>query len=567
MILKDDVLIQLERIVNSSQITHSPVLTDFLTFVVNETLAGRGARLKEYTIGIHALKKDKDFNPQVDSSVRIHAGRLRRALKEFYYEAGKDDAIIISIPKGSYNAVFQEKPKKVLTRVSTPEAESELAASEKLTAIRPSLSLSFDVRNKVTLIVVPFKNIGFEKDLSFFAEGITEYVNTELTHFQNITVQDYLENTSPGLPPVKETDSPTFHFYLKGSVQWLKEHIRIWVRLTTAQGEHIWAQTYERHLSVDDYYEFQDHVVRKILAAITGLTGAISRYQAKQVESLAAGIKTTYPIQYWYFKHERDFAAPVSLIAKEFYKEVIRRDPYNALAYAYLSQICSAEMLMHSEGYEKLLEDGLRYARASLKYDNQCQEGYIALATNLLFSNSYEDAARALEFGNAINAKSNDYKASMGALLIYMGHYERGKTVLDSAYSQTTYLAWWQIFAFSYYHFYNNKYGEVIRWSERVETSVEQIPILKAASYAFLAEYKKGFDALKELELDDPLADLLEINQLNKLFIHKPLAEKIQAGLKKLTEIKSSGVFGTSLLLFLVLDLICFKLYQPLSSI
>src|SRR5688572_10967430 len=107
MIRKEDVLAQLRRILDSAQINRYVVLTDFLTFVVNETLAGKSEGLKEYTIGVQALKKESDFNPQVDSIVRIHAGRLRRVLKEYYYEEGKEDPIVISIPKGSYAPTFK----------------------------------------------------------------------------------------------------------------------------------------------------------------------------------------------------------------------------------------------------------------------------------------------------------------------------------------------------------------------------------------------------------------------------------------------------------------------------
>ena len=70
-------------------------------------MEGKGDELKEYTIAVHALKKESDFNPQLDSIVRIHAGRLRRALKEYYYEEGSADQIIIHIPKGSYIPAFE----------------------------------------------------------------------------------------------------------------------------------------------------------------------------------------------------------------------------------------------------------------------------------------------------------------------------------------------------------------------------------------------------------------------------------------------------------------------------
>src|SRR5450432_1130626 len=97
---------QLNRILSSSAFKNSRVLSGFLKFVVDSTLAGKEMEIKEYSIGIQVLSRNIDFNPQLDSIVRIHAGRLRRALKEYYYEAGMNDPIRIDIPKGSYVPVF-----------------------------------------------------------------------------------------------------------------------------------------------------------------------------------------------------------------------------------------------------------------------------------------------------------------------------------------------------------------------------------------------------------------------------------------------------------------------------
>jgi hypothetical protein len=76
---------QLNRILSSNAFKNSNVLSGFLKFVTEETLGGREKEIKEYNIGIQVLCRNFDFNPQIDSIVRIHAGRLRRALKEYYY--------------------------------------------------------------------------------------------------------------------------------------------------------------------------------------------------------------------------------------------------------------------------------------------------------------------------------------------------------------------------------------------------------------------------------------------------------------------------------------------------
>ena len=89
----------------------------FLRFIVEETLAGRGDRIKAYTIATSVLGRDEAFDPQSDPIVRIEASRLRRSLERYYLIAGQDDPIRIDIPKGGYVPSFQRlRPSEMSAR-------------------------------------------------------------------------------------------------------------------------------------------------------------------------------------------------------------------------------------------------------------------------------------------------------------------------------------------------------------------------------------------------------------------------------------------------------------------
>jgi TolB-like protein len=550
MIRKEDVFAQLRRILDSDQISRSAVLTDFLTFVVKETLAGRSEGLKEYTIGVQALRKNADFNPQTDSIVRIHAGRLRRALKEYYYEEGKEDAILISIPKGSYAPNFKlssEETPFIAPVVDAIEEYhySENGPSKKRTGTLQTLPAVFGLLGKVSVTVLPFKNIGSESELLFFAAGVSEYLRTELTQFQDVRVRVIMPGESIAQEPSTKSVPYSTDFQLTGSVQWLKGRILLWIHLVaTDTHEQVWAQTFERLMPIDNYYDFQQYVVDRVLAFIMGLRGAISRYQIDRIENSRHEPGLLFPIQYWYYQHSRNFNPQIASSAKLFYNEVISRDPSNALAYAYLSQIHSGELLMNPEDPERSLADGTKFAHRSLKCDPYCQEGYIALATSLLFKGSFSEAVATLEQGARLNQRNNDYRASMGALLIYMGYYDRGKEMLDVAFQQIPDLTWWHVLAFSFHSFIRDRYQDAIFWADRIEMSVEQIPLIKAASFAYLDEYDRGIEALDMLESDKSVEDLLTTQHLSRQFTLRPMTEKIQQGLQKLIQYKSVGVMG-----------------------
>ncbi len=96
----------LDRVLVSDAFRAAPQLSAFLSFVVERTVEGRAAELKGYTIAVEGLGRPADFNPQIDPIVRVEAGRLRRALAQYYAGDGRGDPVQISMPVGGYVPVF-----------------------------------------------------------------------------------------------------------------------------------------------------------------------------------------------------------------------------------------------------------------------------------------------------------------------------------------------------------------------------------------------------------------------------------------------------------------------------
>ena len=99
----------LKLILMDAAFSHSPMLTAFLSYVVETTLEGHGDRLKAYTIALDGLGRGADFNSETDAIVRVHAIRTRRALQRYYASAGAEDAVIIDLPRGRYVPAFSRR--------------------------------------------------------------------------------------------------------------------------------------------------------------------------------------------------------------------------------------------------------------------------------------------------------------------------------------------------------------------------------------------------------------------------------------------------------------------------
>src|SRR5215472_15846814 len=101
---------QLERILASATFADAERANKFLRFVVECTLDGRASQIKESVIGVEVLGRNPSFDPKTDPIVRVEAGRLRARLSSYYQSEGKEDPILITLPKGSYVPEFSERP-------------------------------------------------------------------------------------------------------------------------------------------------------------------------------------------------------------------------------------------------------------------------------------------------------------------------------------------------------------------------------------------------------------------------------------------------------------------------
>lgn len=534
---------QLRRILSAAPFLNSSVLMHFLNFVVSETLAGRSNTLKEYTIGIQALNKEADFNPQSNAIVRIHAGRLRRALEEYYLGLGKNDPIIIEIPKGGYAPIFTFKTYRETKALSEPSHEEPFNSSPDAQATPYPTAPPITLLDKPIIEILPFKNITAQKEVKFFVRRLTEFLAEELTHFRNVKVLtqgcDLAPSSSALQPP-----SSTPDFTLAGSVQWITRRIRVWVRLTHFQTqEQLWAHTFEQPISLESYWEFQEEIVSQALAEIMGIDGILSRFYIEKTDSQKPVERTSYPLHYWYYHLIKTFDLHTLHRAKHAYTEIVKNDPNNSLACAYLSHVCAIEKVLNNVGFEKGFDEGLVYGQMSLKLDPLCQEGYKALAANQMMREHYNDTSQLLEHGIHINPRSNDYKAFMGAALIYSGFYERGKELLDEAFRRDPYLPPWQVLAFAYYAFNLGHYQDTIFWTERIGTATEKVSILKAASYALLENDSLAFDVLLE-HREVSIEKLLDLDRLHSLFTPYTFALQVGEGLKRLIQYQSARVVG-----------------------
>jgi adenylate cyclase len=122
---------ELRRVLASSQFDASDRNRRFLAYVVEETLMGRGQRIKAYSIATLVFGRDAGFDPALDPVVRMEARRLRRSLERFYLVEGDGEFVRISLPKGGYLPKFDDPSRLSLARCTvSPQGEGRQRCQE-----------------------------------------------------------------------------------------------------------------------------------------------------------------------------------------------------------------------------------------------------------------------------------------------------------------------------------------------------------------------------------------------------------------------------------------------------
>jgi tetratricopeptide (TPR) repeat protein len=102
----DAIRAQVQLMVASTTFSGAQRAIRLLSWVVGETLAGRAAGIKDYTVGAEGLGRGPGFDPRTDATARVEAHRLRTRIALYYANEGAADPVRISLPKGSYVPVF-----------------------------------------------------------------------------------------------------------------------------------------------------------------------------------------------------------------------------------------------------------------------------------------------------------------------------------------------------------------------------------------------------------------------------------------------------------------------------
>src|SRR5262249_50089343 len=140
-------------------------LRALLSFLVEQTLDGKTAELKEYTIAVEVFGRPASFDPRLNPIVRVQASNLRAKLKQYYADTGSGDPLGIDWPRGTYIPQF----------ISRPEKQTAAARHDGAPLF-------------TSLAVLPCADFSPTQNQEYFCDGITEEIISALASLGGVRV-------------------------------------------------------------------------------------------------------------------------------------------------------------------------------------------------------------------------------------------------------------------------------------------------------------------------------------------------------------------------------------------
>lgn len=437
---------QLARILGSADFAQSDRMKSFLSFVVEEALAERGDRLKEYTIATEVFERDESFDPQTNTIVRVEAGRLRRRLERYYLTDGRDDGVRIDLPKGTYAPLFRATQPERADAPAPPKAAAEPDAAPGDVALA--------LPTGPAIAVLPFENLSGDPGQDFFADGVTEEIISDLTRFPNLRVISRHSTFKYKGQRIDVRDVGKdlgVGYVLEGSVRKAGDMVRVTGQLIdAASATHLFSETYDRDLSAQNIFEIQDDIADRIVAAVGQPYGVVARAGARLARAKSSQHLDAYDAvlrfyEYW-FNAETTQHEPV----RAGLERAVELDPGYAGAWAALAamHLDEARFRFNPRRDGDPLDRALEAAQRAVLLDPESSMAYHYLFSAHFHRGELDDFRATGERAVALNPNHADMLADYGIMLAFSGEWVRGVGLADKAITLSpTHPGWFHVAA------------------------------------------------------------------------------------------------------------------------
>ena len=313
-------------------------------------------------------------------------------------------------------------------RSSSDALRGDAAAEESVAASAPILE-----RSKPSVAVLPFANVGEDREHDYFAYGLTEDVIRLLGRNRWLAVltrhATFPYRDKP-VDPRAVGAALSVRYLVNGSVRKAGERVRITAELiSTEEASQLWSEIYD--IPLTDIFDIQDTMAKQIAAVIEPELATVERELAARKAPQNLDAWECYQRGLWRLWA---FTDPGLQEAEELFKRAIDLDPGLARAHAALSYVYLQSTFYRDPGGRvPLLQKALEIARTSVALDERDALCRCVLGRAHCMMQRYDEAVAELEATIELNPSFAQGYFALGFTLVWCGREDEAIALLEQA--------------------------------------------------------------------------------------------------------------------------------------
>jgi adenylate cyclase len=291
-------------------------------------------------------------------------------------------------------------------------------------SVTPGHDKRIALSEKPSIAVLPFKNLSGDPEQTYFSDGITNDIITDLSKFRKLSVIASNTVFTYKDQPVSVKDVSRdlgVQYVLEGSVQKIGVRLRINSQLIdAAKGQHLWAERYDK--AFKDLFELQNEIVQTI---VSKLAIQIEETERRRVMRRNTTNLKAYDVllrgQEYVYKSTRH----ANREARHLFQRALEIDPRYSAAYAELAWTHINDFLYGWSVFpNKSLQEAHDLAANALSLDDGNARAHAALGYIYVRRTQYELALSELQQALELNPNDSQSQYVLGSVMLYSGRMD-----------------------------------------------------------------------------------------------------------------------------------------------
>jgi TolB-like protein/Tfp pilus assembly protein PilF len=467
---------QLARILRAPDFVEYPRSSALLAHVVEETLAGRGAQIKEATLGVEVFGCPPGYDPKADSVVRTQARSLRTKLARYYTGEGERDPVLIEIPKGAYVPEFRTLQEEKIAPAAPPSPDRRfsphlvagllvLAVLVSAAALTIKIVSASQHPHLPALAVLSFVDTDPDRRYDTLAFGITEDLQRDLARVSALR----LHATPPAAQLVRERSDYSalsrklaVDALLEGEVAPSGNRAQIRVSLIRASDNSIlWTDHFSSDLPAGPMeWQIERNVAKAMGVQLPPVLSA--RPENPQAHDLYFAARAL-----WATREVEKTRQAIGL-----FQQALTIDPGYALAYVGIADAYGLMMAHGQIDYSTAVGRGEQAARKALELDPSLAEAHAALGLIESARWQWNDAAAEYQRAIELNPSYDRAFVRAGVNRFVLGDFVSAERLM--------------------------------RQSERLNPYSVSLPLIRAELYYYWRRYNDSEDLIRDVQKAEP---------------------------------------------------------------